>query len=201
MTAYMDRLGLMIAMATCLVALSVPAAGLAASDSTRARAATGREIRRCDIRAEEPLRDGHQYVWFSRIACHGSVTLHLVTKLQKRSGGRWHVVAKQDWGRVDVRHHDKFGTYKTCRHAGTFRSMGIMTKAPGRRRTFRLKSLCTVRDFDVRSGGALPFTPNRDLTGARLLGDGTHAAPRSDETSTLLRPCLLLGPGIVEAFL
>jgi hypothetical protein len=128
MTAYMDRLGLMIAMATCLVALSVPAAGLAASDSTRARAATGREIRRCDIRAEEPLRDGHQYVWFSRIACHGSVTLHLVTKLQKRSGGRWHVVAKQDWGRVDVRHHDKFGTYKTCPHAGTFRSMGIMTK-------------------------------------------------------------------------
>lgn len=116
MNAYKNRLGLMIAMATCVVALAVPAAGRTAS------------ITRCDIRALEPVRDGQNFLWFSNIKCNGSVTLHLVTKLQKRSGGEWHVVAEQDWGSVEVRHGHTFGTYKTCHKSGTFRSMGIMTK-------------------------------------------------------------------------
>jgi hypothetical protein len=128
MRAYANRPGLLIAMATCIVALSVPAAARAASDSTTAGAATRREITRCRIRAGEPLRDGGQYIYGARIRCHGSVTLHVVTKLQERSGGRWHVYAKRDWGRVGVRHHDYFGFYKGCRHGGTFRSMGIMTR-------------------------------------------------------------------------
>jgi hypothetical protein len=117
MTAYKNRLGLMITMATCIVALAVPAAGRAAS------------ITRCDIEAGKPMRDGHNYLYGSRITCNGSVTLDdLVTQLQKRSPGGWHVVARQDWGSVEVRHHHGFWTWKDCRNSGTFRSKGIMTK-------------------------------------------------------------------------
>jgi hypothetical protein len=117
MTAYKNRLGLMIAMATCIVALAVPAAGRAAS------------ITRCDIRAGKPDQDGHNLLYGSKITCNGSVTLDdLVTQLQKRSAGGWHVVAQQDWGSVEVRHHHGFWTWKDCRNSGTFRSKGIMTK-------------------------------------------------------------------------
>jgi hypothetical protein len=117
MNAFKNRLGLMIAIATCMVALAVPAAGQMAS------------ITRCDIRAGKPMRDGHNFLYGSKITCNGSITLDdLVTKLQRRSAGRWHVVAKQDWGLVEVRHHHGFWTWKTCRNSGTFRSKGIMTK-------------------------------------------------------------------------
>ncbi len=119
MNAYKNRLGLMIAMATCVVALAVPAAGRTAS------------ITRCDIKALEPEQEAHNLplLYGSKITCNGSVTLDdLVTKLQKRSAGSWHVVAGQDWGPVEVRHRHRFWTYKTCRNSGTFRSKGIMTK-------------------------------------------------------------------------
>jgi hypothetical protein len=97
LNAFKNRLGLMIAMATCVVALAVPAAGRTAS------------ITRCDIRAGKPVRDGHNFLYGSKITCNGSVTLDdLVTKLQKRSAGSWHVVAKQDWGPVEVRHPSRF---------------------------------------------------------------------------------------------
>jgi hypothetical protein len=117
MTACKNRLGLMIAMAACVVALAVPAAGRTTS------------ITRCDIRAGKPDRDGVNLVYGSGIKCDGSVTLDdLVTRLQRRSAGSWHVVAKQDWGPVEVRHRHGFWTWKTCRNSGTFRSKGIMTK-------------------------------------------------------------------------
>jgi hypothetical protein len=122
MTAYKNRLALMIAIATCIVALAVPAAGRTAS------------IARCDIRALIPFRnpDGARISWYINIKCNGSVTLdHVAAKLQKkRSGGGWRVVAKGHWGPIEIRRGQTFTNYRDCpnRISGTFRTKAIMTK-------------------------------------------------------------------------
>jgi hypothetical protein len=123
MNAYKNRLGLMIAMATCIVALAVPAAGQAAS------------IARCDVRAHTPFHlrsEGPKIFYGAQVGCNGSVTLDkVVVKLQKqRFGGSWRVIDKLREDRVEVRHRHQLRYFKGCnrRLVGTFRAKAVITK-------------------------------------------------------------------------